>query len=430
MTRAKGQGYMGVFAGSSSGKRLIVGCIGAKCCETTAPLIAMLAYATESRRANENNEKVAMHPAARIAAAIEVLEDLETRRRPAADSLKDWGLAHRFAGSKDRSAIASLVFDALRRRASARWMMNRRGRARGNDRRVGARAFASGEEIETYFSGLGHAPAPLDADERQNLFAADLSGAPDWVRGDFPEWLAPHFARAFGDRAVEEGRALAARAPLDLRVNLLKATRAEILAELAHLSPVACAYRAAGVRIAQGAGGRAPALAAEPAYVRGLVEVQDEGSQIAARIARAAPGEQVSTSVRAAAARPRHGRRHGQSRPDLRHRHGRTAPYADFRPAGAGRRAQCPGARAARPTGRSFADLVGACDLVLIDAPCTRRRHLATQSRRQMADAPRRAGAAHQGADGHPGPRGHIVKPGGRLVYVTCSLLCEENEDP
>ena len=64
-----------------------------------------------------------MHPSARIAAAIEVLDDLETRRRPAADALKDWGLAHRFAGSKDRAGIASLVFDVLRRRASARWLM-------------------------------------------------------------------------------------------------------------------------------------------------------------------------------------------------------------------------------------------------------------------------------------------------------------------
>ena len=64
-----------------------------------------------------------MHPSAWIAAAIEVLDDLETRRRPAADAMKDWGLAHRFAGSKDRAAIASLVYDALRRRASARWLM-------------------------------------------------------------------------------------------------------------------------------------------------------------------------------------------------------------------------------------------------------------------------------------------------------------------
>ncbi len=64
-----------------------------------------------------------MIAAARISAAIEVLGDIEARRRPAADALKDWGLAHRFAGSKDRAAIASLVYDALRRKASSAWVM-------------------------------------------------------------------------------------------------------------------------------------------------------------------------------------------------------------------------------------------------------------------------------------------------------------------
>ena len=102
-----------------------------------------------------------------------------------------------------------------------------------------------------------------------------------------------NFERAFGERAAEEGRALSARAPLDLRVNALKTTREKALEELAHLGPSACRFAPLGLRIAQGQDGRAPALAAEPAYVRGLVEIQDEGSQIAARLARAAPGEQV-----------------------------------------------------------------------------------------------------------------------------------------
>ena len=64
-----------------------------------------------------------MTPGARISAAIEVFDDIETRKRPAADALKDWGLSHRFAGSKDRAAIASLVFDAERNRASSAFLM-------------------------------------------------------------------------------------------------------------------------------------------------------------------------------------------------------------------------------------------------------------------------------------------------------------------
>ena len=65
----------------------------------------------------------AMTPAARLSAAIEVLADIETRRRPAGDALKDWGLSHRFAGSGDRAGIAGLVYDALRRRASSAYVM-------------------------------------------------------------------------------------------------------------------------------------------------------------------------------------------------------------------------------------------------------------------------------------------------------------------
>ena len=64
-----------------------------------------------------------MTPSARLSAAIEVLADIEARRRPAADALKDWGLAHRFAGSGDRAGIAGLVYDTLRRKASAAWLM-------------------------------------------------------------------------------------------------------------------------------------------------------------------------------------------------------------------------------------------------------------------------------------------------------------------
>ena len=64
-----------------------------------------------------------MTPAARLSAAIEVVADILARRRPAADALKDWGLSHRFAGSGDRAAIAGLVYDALRRKASAAWIM-------------------------------------------------------------------------------------------------------------------------------------------------------------------------------------------------------------------------------------------------------------------------------------------------------------------
>ena len=119
-----------------------------------------------------------MTPAARIAAAIEVLSDIDARRRPAADALKDWGLSHRFAGSKDRAAIASLVYDALRRKASAAWIMGE-----GTPRAVmlGTLRLQRGLDvgaIADLFSGERFAPEPLTEPERDRLANATLEGAP------------------------------------------------------------------------------------------------------------------------------------------------------------------------------------------------------------------------------------------------------------
>ena len=159
-----------------------------------------------------------MTPGARLSAAIEVIADIETRRRPAVDALKDWGLVHRFAGSADRAAIAGLVYDALRRRASSAHIM-------GDQR---PRAVVLGmlrlerkldcESIAARADGGRFAPAPLNAEERARLGAADLTGAPPWVAGDYPQWLDPYFARVFGEERITECVALASRAPLDLRV--------------------------------------------------------------------------------------------------------------------------------------------------------------------------------------------------------------------
>src|SRR3954447_4403343 len=145
-----------------------------------------------------------MTPAARLSAAIEVLADIEARRRPAAEALKDWGLGHRFAGSKDRAAIASLVYDALRRKASAAWIM---GEATPRAILLGMLRLQRGlaaDAIAALCSGERFAPAPLGEEERARLATATLEGAPTHVAGDFPEWIAPSLARAFGDELVPE----------------------------------------------------------------------------------------------------------------------------------------------------------------------------------------------------------------------------------
>jgi 16S rRNA (cytosine967-C5)-methyltransferase len=369
-----------------------------------------------------------MTPAARLSAAIEVLADIETRRRPAADALKDWGLAHRFAGSGDRAAIAGLLYDGLRRKASAAFMM-------GEDT---PRAVLLGmlrlerkldvSAIARLADGGRFAPAPLTDAERTKLDAASLEDAPVWVRGDYPEWLDPHLAATFGDERAEEGSGLASRAPLDLRVNTLKATREEAAEALGHLSPTPTRWSPYGLRIVLSADARSPAIHAEPAFIKGLVEIQDEGSQLAALLAGAKPGEQVidlcagagGKTLALAAAMDNKGQLYA-SDDDKR----RLAPiHARIERAGVHTQIRTP-----RGATDILADLSGRADLVLIDAPCT-----GTGSWRRNPDAKwrMRPGALDLRIKEQAGLLDRattLVKPGGRIAYVTCSVLEVENGD-
>jgi 16S rRNA (cytosine967-C5)-methyltransferase len=370
-----------------------------------------------------------MTPAARVSAAIEVLGDIDVRRRPAADALKDWGLSHRFAGSGDRAAIAGLVYDALRRKASAAYVM-------GEDT---SRAVVLGmlrlerkldvAAIAQLADGGRFAPAPLTDAERARLDAASLDGAPPWVAGDYPEWLDPQIAKTFGDERAEEGTALASRAPLDLRVNTLKATREEAAEAIADLSPAPTRWSPQGLRIVLGADARSPAVHAEPAFIKGQVEIQDEGSQLAALIADAKPGQQVidlcagagGKTLALAAAMENKGQLYATD-DDKR----RLAPiHARLE------RADVRNVQVRTPRGASdvLADLQGHTDLVLIDAPCT-----GTGSWRRNPDAKWRVrpGAMEQRIKDQSGlldRAAALVKPGGRIAYVTCSVLAAENVD-
>jgi 16S rRNA (cytosine967-C5)-methyltransferase len=369
-----------------------------------------------------------MIPAAHISAAIEILEALAQRRRPVADVLKDWGAAHRFAGSKDRAAIASLVFDALRKSASAQWVM---GADTARATMLGALREARGMDvgaIAALCTGEGHAPPPLSDIERSRLETATLDGAPDHVRGDYPEWLAERFAAAFGDRAAEEGAALAARAPVDLRVNILKGSREQAQAKLAHLDPTPTPLSPLGLRIAVGQG-RGPALLAETAYVKGFVEPQDEASQLASLLCAAAPGEQVLDLCAGGGGKALAlaGQMHNRGQLYAYDADGRRLMPIHERLERAGAR----NIQVRQPRGKAdvLADLEGRCDLVLIDAPCTGvgtwRRH--PDAKWRLAPGALELRLKEQAA--LLGQAARYVKPGGRLAYVTCSLLREENED-
>ncbi|HLH12325.1 MAG TPA: RsmB/NOP family class I SAM-dependent RNA methyltransferase [Methylovirgula sp.] len=370
-----------------------------------------------------------MTPGGRVAAAIEILGDIETRHRPASDALKDWGLAHRFAGSKDRAALASLVYDALRCRASAAWIM---GEETPRAILIGSLRQMRGvgvEEIAAMFSGEGFAPPPLDDEERRRLETGTLDGAPLWVRGDFPEWLEASLSAVFGDGAADEGRALAARAPLDLRVNTLKATRERTQAGLQHLGAVPTPLSPIGLRLPLLEDGRTASLKGEPAYVKGIVEVQDEGSQLAALASGARAGEQVldfcagagGKTLALAAMMENHGQIYATDR-DARRLAGL---HPRLEKAGT-RNVQV---RTPRRGADVVADLEGRCDLVLIDAPCT-----GTGTWRRNPDAKWRVrpGALAQRINEQDEileSAKKFVRGGGLVLYVTCSLLREENED-
>ena len=108
-----------------------------------------------------------------------------------------------------------------------------------------------------------------------------------------PEWLDGYLAQVFGDDRVAEATAMASRAPLDLRVNTLKANREKVLGSLAHLGAEPTPWSPIGLRIELGADARNPGIHAEEDFIKGAIEVQDEGSQLAALLAGAKPGEQV-----------------------------------------------------------------------------------------------------------------------------------------
>jgi 16S rRNA (cytosine967-C5)-methyltransferase len=370
-----------------------------------------------------------MTPGARLSAAIEVLAEIEAQRRPAADALKAWGLARRFAGSGDRAAIAGLVYDTLRRKAAAAFLM-------GADR---PRALMLGmlrlerkldvDAIARLCDGSGHAPAPLETPERAALANAALAGAPPWVAGDYPEWLDSHLAAVFGEERAAEGAALASRAPLDLRVNTLKADRERVAAELAHLDAKPARWSPFGLRIRLDPDAKNPAVHAEPAFIKGLIEVQDEGSQLAALLTDARRGQHVvdlcagaGGKTLALAAIMRNQGQVYATDSDKR----RLAPIHQRVARAGARNIQI---LTPKGVGDALADLAGRADRVLIDAPCT---GIGAWRRNPDAKWRMRPGALEirmqdQAAllDRAVG----LIKPGGRIVYVTCSLLAEENND-
>src|SRR5579862_3048809 len=233
-----------------------------------------------------------MTPAARVQAAIEILEALENTNQAADRFLRDWFRARRYAGAKDRAAIGERVFSVLRRRASLGWRMQRetpRALVIGSLLREGA-----GEaEIATLFDGAGYGPASLNDVERTAIASERSDPPPLWVQGEFPGFLEPELARGLGDDLLDDMQSMLERAPVDLRVNTLKASRDEVLRELggAGFAVVATPYAPHGIRLVER--NRASQLRSTRAFLDGRFEFQDEAAQIASMLCAAKPGQQI-----------------------------------------------------------------------------------------------------------------------------------------
>ncbi|MEX2519805.1 MAG: RsmB/NOP family class I SAM-dependent RNA methyltransferase [Paracoccaceae bacterium] len=353
-----------------------------------------------------------MTPAARVAAAIDVLDRWEAGEDRAEPLLRRWGRANRFAGSGDRRALADIVYECLRRRRSLAWLSG----AVGGRAMTHGLALASGWPVGAIFSGEGHAPAALSAEELEGRAPDD---APDPVRFDHPDWLEAPLKAALGPRYAASMAALGVRAPVDLRANRLKGGRVAALEALAGAGIAAAPLEAPdAIRCPPGA-----RIAASRAFSEGLVEPQDEASQAGAAFAAPRPGETVLDFCAGGGGK-------SLAFASLMGGEGRIVAH-DSAP---GRMRDLP-ARAARagasieiaPDLAALDGLRSRVDLVFVDAPCSgsgawrrdpeAKWRLTPQILATRLDEQR---AAFKGALAY-------LAPGGRIVYATCALLAEEN---
>jgi 16S rRNA (cytosine967-C5)-methyltransferase len=359
---------------------------------------------------------------------VEILSEITARHRPAAEELKDWGVAHRFAGSGDRAVIGNLVFDVLRRKAS---LAHRVG---SEDPRALVLAalhtlWSMPMDAVSALASDPHGPGRFTPEEASRLATPDPTPPAPWIVGDYPQWLNPSLDRTFGEARALQGGWLAMRAPVDLRANTLKASRAKVLRALAKFDAREGPLSPYCIRLPLPAPeGRNPNVEAEPAHARGWFEIQDAGSQVAALLAAAAPGDQIADicagsggkTLALAAIMQNRGQIYAYD--DDKHR---LRPIFERITRAGARNVQVISADE-RPR---LDALAGRFDVVLIDAPCSgsgawRRKPDAKWRLRPQALKNRMAEQAillDRGAE--------LVNRGGRILYVTCSVLPEENTD-
>jgi len=367
-------------------------------------------------------------PAARLAAAASILDSIAQGRQPAEVVMKAWGTANRYAGSKDRRAIADRVYKVIRARARLSWIMG--GREDGRALVIGslhALDNLSLEEIEALHSGDGYGPRPLSKQERARITAAD-GELPGWVAAGLPKFVVEDFQKVFGDDWQNQAHELMApRAPIDLRINSLKTTREDVEGELraAELSPEYTPWSELGLRLAAEP---PPNIQALEGFKTGAFEIQDEGSQIICALVDAKPGTTVVDYCAGGGGKTLGLAQSMQGQGRLVASDVVNKRLENIRP-----RLERAGVEAELvligQNGGGLEDLNDAADLVLVDAPCsgagTWRRHPEDAWRLTAEEVERLHGLQTRIMS----QAAKLVKVGGRIAYVTCSMLSRENED-
>jgi 16S rRNA (cytosine967-C5)-methyltransferase len=375
-------------------------------------------------------------PGAQVAAAIDILATIETGARPADEVAADYFRRRRYIGAKDRAHVAGHVYAVLRHRAALDWWLDKHAvEIDPRTRVLAGLALIEGwrpQAIKACCDGDRFRPSRLSQDEERLLgvLAARTLRHPQMPRAvanDLPEWLEPHLERVFGKGLEREMTALNGPAPTDLRVNLLKgdreAARRALAAEGVAVEPTC--FSPLGLRLHE----RVP-LGNLAAFKQGLVEVQDESSQIAALLADARPGMRVvdfcagagGKTLALAAGMTNRGKlvacEVSQRRLDRAARRLRRAGVTNVeRRALSGERDKW--------VKRHKAGF----DRVFADVPClgtgTWRRNPDAKWRMRPEDLAELVERQQQILRS----AARLVRPGGRLIYATCSLLRDEDEE-
>ncbi|MCB1332192.1 MAG: RsmB/NOP family class I SAM-dependent RNA methyltransferase [Roseivivax sp.] len=378
-----------------------------------------------------------MNPAARLQATLDLLTEVENTARPADAVSSAFFRARRYIDDNDRASILDLLYALLRHRARLGWWLARQASSdTPRNRLLAWLMLAEGktpQQVKRLFNGAKFAPAALT--DREYALAGKLLGGTivhpdmsDEVRLECPPWAAEALRRRFGKAFEAEMAATLLPPPLDLRVNPIKSTRAAVLQELKSLGLEAEATSLApqGIRV-----GERFSLARLKGLKTGEVEIQDEGSQLVAQLIDARPGDRVADFCAGAG-----GKTLALSAQMAGKGHIVACDVNEARLKRCAERLRRAGLHNAETrlltseTDKWIKRRKGSFDRVLVDAPCS-----GTGTWRRNPDARWRA-PEEKGLEHLVSLQARIlasaarlVKPGGRLVYATCSMLPEENED-